>query len=392
MIKKSLAAIFVLLVTFASYGVFGVNTAYAAGNVSLYTPYPGVTVSPGASMNYTVTLMNHTGNIQQSSFKVEGLSKNWTYKLTASGNSLNQLAVKPGSSQSITLTVNVPLKVNKGNYPFTLVANSGGSNGNHFTSKLPLDIKVAQQGTFKTVLSVGQPNMQGTANANFSYTATLKNDTDKKHRYALSANPPNGWSVVFKSGGKNVTSVVVNPGSSKNITVKMNPPKNVKAGDYKATVKASSNATSAKSTLDAVITGTYKMNLTTPSGRLSANITAGQKKTLNVKVENQGSAPLRNVHLSSTTPPNWKVEFSTPTIPMIAPGKSKTISATVSASNKAIAGDYVLKMNAASSYVSSNAQFRMSVKTSMLWGWIGILIILAVLAGIYALFRTYGRR
>lgn len=387
MIKKFFSAVFVLLFTFVICSSFGANTAFAAGTVNLYTPYPGVTVSPGNSMSYNVTLINHSGSIEEASFKVEGLDQSWNYKLTATGNALNQLAVKPGGSQSFTLTVNVPLKVNKGAYPFTLVAS-----GNGFTSKLPLNIDVAQQGTFKTVFSVDQPNMQGTPTANFSYTATLKNDTDQKHRYALSSNASGGWGVVFKSGGKDVTSVVVDPGSSKSITVNMTPPQNVKAGDYKATIKASSGSTSAKNELEAVITGTYKMNLTTPTGRLSANITAGHQKTINVKVENQGSAPLRNVQLSSTAPPNWNVKFLTPNIPVIAPGKSATVSATVSAPNKAVAGDYVVKMSAASNNASSNADFRISVKTSMLWGWIGVLIIIAVLAGIYSLFRTYGRR
>lgn len=388
MFKKLFSVVCVLLFTIVVCGSFGARTAYAASSaVSLYTPYPGVTIAPGNSMNYNVTFTNHSGSIEQASFKVEGLDKSWTYQLTASGNSLNQLAVQPGSSQSFTLTVNVPLKVNKGNYPFEIVAS-----GNNFTSKLPLTINVAKQGSFKTVFSVGQPNMQGTANANFSYTATLKNDTDKKHRYALSSNAPKGWGVTFQSGSTDITSVVVDPGSSKNITINLTPPQNVKAGDYKATIKASSDSASAQNQVEAVITGTYQMNLTTPTGRLSANITAGHKKTVQLQVENKGSAPLRNVQLTSTAPPNWNVKFSTPTVPVIAPGKSATVSATISASKKAIAGDYVVKMTAASSYASSNAQFRMSVKTSMLWGWIGVLIVLAVLAGIYMLFRTYGRR
>lgn len=387
MMKKVFTVVFIFLFTFAAYASLGGKSTYAAGSVNLYTPYTGLSVSPGDSIDYNVDLINNTGSIKQSSFKVEGLPKNWSYKLKATGRSLNQLAVKPGGDQSFTLTVNVPLKVNKGTYSFTLVGTGSG-----MTEKLPLSLTVSKQGTFKTELSVDQPNMQGTASANFSYTATLKNHTAHKQRYALSSNAPKGWDVVFNSGSKNVTSVVVKPGSSKSINVTMNPPQQVKAGHFKATIKASSGSTSAKNVIEAVITGTYDMQLTTPSGRLSANITAGSKKTVKVQIKNTGSAPLRNVKLSTTAPPNWNVKFQPSTITKIAPGKSKTVNATISASNKAIAGDYVVKMSASSNQASSNAQFRMSVKTSMLWGWIGVLIVIAVLAGIYYLFRTYGRR
>lgn len=387
MMKKTFTAVLMLLFAFAAFASFASKPTFAAGSVNLYTPYTGISVSPGDSINYNVDLINNSGSIKQASFKVEGLPKNWNYKLKASGRTLNQLAVKPGGNQTFTLTVNVPLKVNKGSYSFTLVASGNGT-----TERLPLTVKVQQQGTFKTELAVAQPNMQGTPSSNFSYTATLKNHTAHKQRYALTANAPSGWGVTFKSGSKNVTSVVVKPGSSQSINVTMNPPQNVKAGDYKATIKASSGSTSAKNVIDAVITGTYKMKLTTPSGRLSANITAGGKKTVKVQIQNNGSAPLNNVSLSSTAPPNWNVKFQPSKITKIAPGKSKTVNATISASSKAISGDYVVKMSASTNKASSNAQFRMSVKTSMLWGWIGVLIVIAVLAGIYYLFRTYGRR
>jgi len=36
--------------------------------------------------------------------------------------------------------------------------------------------------------------------------------------------------------------------------------------------------------------------------------------------------------------------------------------------------------------------FRITVETSMLWGLIGVLIILVVIGGIYYLIRKYGRR
>lgn len=53
---------------------FGVRTAYAAQTLGLYTPYPGVTLAPGSSMDYTVTVSNHTQSVQDARFTVKGLA------------------------------------------------------------------------------------------------------------------------------------------------------------------------------------------------------------------------------------------------------------------------------------------------------------------------------
>ena len=42
--------------------------------------------------------------------------------------------------------------------------------------------------------------------------------------------------------------------------------------------------------------------------------------------------------------------------------------------------------------VNENEQFRIAVKTPMLWGWVGILVIVVAVGGVYYLFRKYGRR
>jgi len=68
------------------------------------------------------------------------------------------------------------------------------------------------------------------------------------------------------------------------------------------------------------------------------------------------------------------------------------VTAIVKASKKALPGDYMLKMEARMPEVTSNVDFRMTVETSLVYGWLGIVIIVGVLVGIYFLFRKYGRR
>ena len=63
------------------------------------------------------------------------------------------------------MKVEKPLKVNKGNYHFVVYA------GN---VKLPLDVVVAQQGTYQTEFTTDQPNMEGNSKSTFTFSTTLK--------------------------------------------------------------------------------------------------------------------------------------------------------------------------------------------------------------------------
>ncbi len=106
----------------------------------------------------------------------------------------------------------VPLKVNKGSYHFTVFAGE---------TKLPLEVVVAQKGTYQTEFTTDQPNMQGISKPTFTFNATLKNQTADQQLYALMANAPRGWSVVFKPNYKQATSAQVEANSSQNVSIEI---------------------------------------------------------------------------------------------------------------------------------------------------------------------------
>jgi uncharacterized membrane protein len=358
--------------------------ADAAGALSLYTPYPAITVTPGESIQYNVDLINNGSAIESAELEVEHLPAKWESEITADGWSVQTIAVKPKDSRSVTLQVDVPLDVNKGTYRFELSAKG--------KAVLPLTVTVSQQGSFKTELTSEQPNMEGPADSQFQYSATLRNRTAQKQLYSLTAQAPEGWDVQFKADGKAVTSVQVDANGSKDIDVEIRPPKKVKSGSYKIPVKAATSSTSAQLELEAVITGTYGLEVSTPTGVLSTDVTAGGTRTLQLKVTNTGTADLRNVELSASTPVNWEVTFEPKRIDKLAAGQKADVTATIKADSKAIAGDYVVNVSATAPEASADAEFRVAVETSVLWGWLGVLVILAVAGGVTYLFRTYGRR
>jgi uncharacterized membrane protein len=121
-------------------------------------------------------------------------------------------------------------------------------------------------------------------------------------------------------------------------------------------------------------------------------VTAGDQKRIGLVVKNNGSAPLKNITLSSSAPVNWNVLFDPKRVETLEPGASAEVFATIQADKKAIAGDYVTTLEAKVPEVSSKASFRVAVKTSMIYGWIGIMIIGGAVSSVYYLFRKYGRR
>ena len=211
-------------------------------------------------------------------------------------------------------------------------------------------------------------------------------------RYALMADAPRGWNVVFRVQGKQATSAQVEANATENITIDITPSASVQAGSYKIPVRATTSSTSADMELEVVVTGSYDIELTTPRGLMSSDITAGSTKRIDLVIRNTGSAELKDIQLTANKPVDWEVTFDPAKIDKMTAGSTTNVTATVKAASKALPGDYIAKITAKTPEVNTTAEFRLSVHTPMIYGWLGILIIVVVLGGVYYLFRKYGRR
>jgi uncharacterized membrane protein len=373
------------MLVFSLLGVFTFGICHADNpkGVTLYTPYTQISVAPGESIDYSVDVINGNEAVEVLELSVSGIPRGWSHELKSGGWKIGQISVLPGEKKTLSLKVEVPIQVNKGTYYFRINA------GSH---SLPLTIVVSAQGTFKTEFTTDQANMEGQASATFNYNANLRNRTAEEQLYALTANAPRGWNVLFRANGRQVTSVEVAPNATTNVSIEIKPPAAIGTGSFKIPVRAFTSSTSAELDFEAVITGSYSMELTTPTGLLSSSITAGDVKKIELEIRNTGSSELKTIEFSSGKPADWEVTFEPDKIESLIASSSTTVTAIVKASRKAIPGDYMVKMTAKTPETSSTADFRMAVKTSMLWGWIGILVIVAVLGGVYYLFRKYGRR
>lgn len=375
---------YIAFISFLSMITLSSIDTKAANGISLYTPYTKISVPPGESVDYSIEVKNSGSDMKKVDLSLSGLTSDWTHTLKAGGYSISQISVLPGESKTISLKIEVPRRVRKGNHSFKVVARN--------FNELPLVINVSEQGTFKTEFTSDQINMQGHAESNFNFSTKLKNATGEDQVYSLQANPPKGWTVIFKPNNRQATAVEIKANSTTSIYIDVKPPYNIEAGSYKIPVGASNRNTSASLELEVVITGSYNMELTTPTGLLSTKITSGKEKRIELMLKNTGSSELSDVVFRSSKPKDWDVVFEPDTIPLLAAGASVPVFATLKSADKAIPGDYVAKFTAQTTETNSTATFRVSVKTPLLWGWLGILIVLATLGVIYYLFRKYGRR
>ena len=94
----------------------------------------------------------------------------------------------------------------------------------------------------------------------------------------------------------------------------------------------------------------------------------------------------------SSAPDGWKIEFNPKTIGRIAPNQHKEVQALITPPDKAIAGDYVTTLTAASRGETGDANFRVTVTTSTMWGIAGVGIIGAALLIMVGAVARFGRR
>lgn len=166
-------------------------------------------------------------------------------------------------------------------------------------------------------------------------------------------------------------------------------------GKYVATLEASSGDIKQSIELEAVVTALYRFAFYTASGRLNTEITAGEDNHLAVMVSNTGTAAIENVSFTSSRPSGWTITFNPDKIGSLEAGMAQEVDVVISPPGKTIAGDYMVTMKAISGgflVAPRDIVIRVTALTPTIWGWVGIIIVLVVIAGLGVLFRRLGRR
>lgn len=360
--------------------------AGAAEGLTVTTPFPAVVVEPGSTASFDLSI--DVAAARRVDLEATGLPSGWTAEFRGGGQIVDGAFVNPDTPPEIELAVDVPDDATAGASTISVRATSGA-----LSDTLALTIRVAQTAAGDVSLTSDFPELRGPSDTTFTFTVALKNDTAAETTFAMDAVGPAGWTVSAKPAGQaQATSTTVAAGVSGSITVTAQAPAAVEAGTYPIQVGVSGGGKTASLDLQVVITGTYTMSVSTPDQVLSTTANAGSARSFQLTITNSGTAPITDVKPSAGTPTSWDVTFDPATIASIAPGATETVTAQITPTGDAIAGDYDVTMTATGAEANDSVTIRVRVETPQFWWIVGVVLIGATFAGLYWVFRTYGRR
>jgi uncharacterized membrane protein len=376
-----------LVISTLALGTFAPATS-ADDGLEVTTPYPAVAVAPGTKVSFDLTVdSTRAANV---ALELSGVPEGWTASLLGGGFVVDGVAVTSGAAAEVRLDVDVPADAAAATSTLRVTARGGGAQ-----DVLPIAIRVNAEAAGDITLTTSTPTLTGASDATFTFDLQLKNDTAQDVTVSATASGPDGWDVeATLTGETQAASTIVEAGATQNIGVTAKAPSDIAAGTYPISLEARAGERTIPAELGIEVTGSYSMTLSTPNDVLSASGSAGSPTTQAFEITNTGTAPLTEVKLTGDPPTNWEVTTEPPTVPSIAPGATEVITATITPSGEAVAGDYVITFDgsAAEEGAEASSQVRFTVETSPLWALVGLGLIALIVAGLFYVFRTYGRR
>jgi uncharacterized membrane protein len=300
-------------------------------------------------------------------------------------------AALPATNSSVPLELRLEIPKDAPMGTTTLTVNAQGGTAN---ASLPVAVTLAKDLPAKLTLNPQLPELRGTSKSNFEFQLGIKNDSGKKVTVSLAAQAPPNFDVTFTEqyGSQELNVLPLDAGQSKDVKLKVKPPNTVAAGKYTVTAKVSAEDASASTDLVLDITGQPKIDIAGRDGRLNASASAGVESSVPVVITNSGTAAAEQVELSGSGPTGWKINFDPKTVDRIAPNETKDVQALITPPAKAIAGDYVTTVRAASRGESASQTFRVAVVTSTMWGIVGVALIGIALLVLVGAVAWFGRR
>lgn len=364
-----------------------VPSVAADNGLEVTTPYPAVAVAPGSSVTFDLNVASTRDAIV--GLSLSGVPQGWTASLRGGGNVVDAVTAGPDDAGTVRLDIDVPVDASAGTSTIRITATGGGA-----SDILPVTVRVDAEAAGDISLTTSTPILTGASDASFSFDLQFRNDTAQDVTLSVLGTGPTGWTVKASlTGETQAASTVVEAGSTQSVTVAVTAAADAEAGQYPISVVATAGERTADADLGIEITGSYSAALSTADELLSTSGSAGSPRTIDFVITNTGTAPITGVQLTGTPPSGWEVTFDPESVASIAPDQTGTITATVTPSSAAVAGDYVVTFRStATEGAAASATVRFTVETSPVWALVGIVLIALILGGLFWVFRTYGRR
>jgi uncharacterized membrane protein len=161
---------------------------------------------------------------------------------------------------------------------------------------------------------------------------------------------------------------------------------------YKIKLTATSGDVSSTLDLVADVSSTYGMAFIPLSGMLSTTVTAGQMALVNLKLDNIGTSPVDNIQFYSDKAVGWQIGTSIGDISSLAGHNSQVMTVIVLPPPNAMIGDYTISFWAYGAQTGAVADIRVTVNPPMTWVWIGGIICIVFIGGLFFIYSRFKRR
>ena len=402
MFVYAFAFIFIASTSFIAHGLAAEPVAAPAGiTFNLIIPFKDLTVGQGQEATMDTEVVNRTKDPVEVSLLIEGTPTGWDINFNSRYPSfpVRSVMVQGGDqtsnkSTTLELKAKIPENTKPGTYPVKVTAkDTKGTTQYVETVNFRVTSKKIETGGIK--VSSQYPVLSTGSGQTLKFTVDLKNETNKALPTSLVAQAPQGWSVRFKPqfGDQQISSIQLKENGSETLSVEVDTPANAEAKESPVTIQARAGAFEASTTIKVSLKGTQDLKMGSLAGTLNAALTAGTKTPIDFVVGNAGSAPIRNLGFVTKKPSDkWSVEFKPDKIDALGPGEVRQIKMEILAPDRTIAGDYLMTLTANSADVTKSVEFRVTVSTPTIWGWVGFGIVGLVVIGLAVVFFRLGRR
>lgn len=323
---------------------------------------------------------------------------------------VNEIVVEPpkskdAPSQSLRLRIDLPdQRPEPGEYTFQIEAVSPDENIKYDEAKYTVIVPSPPAST-DTGVSVDAtfPVLTGSVSSQFEFEIVIVNDTGSDSSFKLEGEVLNsnaqaltGWEITYApsfGGDRLIASVSVKDALSERVDVSVDPPSNTKPGDYFIPVKISDDAGfEATTLLQITLKGRGDVITSTDTGLLNVDAVAGEEALTKLRITNIGTAELNNISLLADVPQGWDVTFDPTGVASLPAANMIDIPVSIIPTKDAIPGDYLITLRTTHPDTSDFLEIRVTVAQSTIWGWLGILLVIAVIGGLAGLYWRIGRR
>lgn len=248
---------------------------------------------------------------------------------------------------------------------------------------------------FFAEIRVTSPSRVASIGTNPQYEMTLKNAGRNDDTYGLSIQGlPEQWYARFRESretAEEVSEIYIPAGEEKTLYLDFIPPYSVSVGEHNFTVLIDSAARQHEESLTLRLRGSYSMRTYAKSYRHDIN--CGDTLTFDVTITNAGTGgALTNVGINMSAPQGWRASVDPVSIASLEPGERATVQVTIVPPADIVAGEYKIVALAKSDQAEGEDEYRIVVKERSYVAILGLLVMAGVAAGLWYMFRRYGRR